>query len=230
MNINFRKPLCAGILFGGFLFPAVTIATSEKEERPDSSLQEQSASGDATEKRSLVDAMAKGTIDVKMLSPEELGTLVFLSSLSEEKLSSLGRSIKALQELKPEERKELNGRLRKIREGGEAERRRAFMVVQERQRRNFLVDYWNSLPPERAEKEKEKFTALDDAGRRAYVMELRRQRPPERGMEVRGSPPVRGPKPGRMDDEKAPGAKHGGPGGRGPLQHSPPPIPMEKEK
>ena len=114
------------------------------------------------------------TVDVS-LSREELRTLLFLSSLSEEKLVSLKKSIVQLEGMQPEERAELNKRLRKLWDAGERERVR---LLREAREKSWMARYWDALPPEQSEAERKKFMALDNEGRRVYVVELRKKIPP----------------------------------------------------
>ncbi len=142
------------------------------------------------------------------LSREELRTLLFLSSLPEEKLASLKQSIVQLEAMTPDERAELN----KLWEAGERERMR---LLRETREKNWLALYWDSLPPEASEAEKKKFMSLDNEGRRTYVVELRKKIPAP-GTQRPGKNPggnVEGPRP-----PWRPGQEPGGP----------PPAPMEK--
>ncbi len=118
---------------------------------------------------------------LKALSREEIHGLMRLAELPREKLAALRQSVERLEKMTPEERSELRQKLEKLRHAG----RREIDEANRQRRTNFLVRYWNSLPPEKKEAEAAAFKKMTPEERRAYVMGLRAKLRPGRP----GQPP-----------------------------------------
>lgn len=170
--------------------------------------------------------LAEKKNDNTSLSREELRTLIFLSSLPEEKMDSLKRSIAQLEAMKPEERVELNKRLRMLWEASERDRVR---LLREAWGTNWLVRYWESLPPERSVAEKKKFMVLDNEGRRKYVVELRKKMPPPPRQGQPGQGKGSGENSGEMKPPRRPSPEREKME-RGAREVGPPPVPMGKNR
>ena len=110
-------------------------------------------------------------------SKEEAGLIKSVFTMSDAELRNLRTLIERLERVPAEQRRRLAADLERASQDMTAEQRENYMKnVRERFRKsqsNLLVRYFSSLSPKQADAERRKFLALDAAGRRRYLAQIR---------------------------------------------------------